>query len=368
MVPLGPTGRARAERPATPTHRLRTNGLDRYTSVGRCSDHHAPRRPADRRPAATGAPWPVDRGLGPHRIAALAGGVALLTGGIDFGAVLNERLPFASPTLAGITLIIVVALPLAVLAWAGWTRSERTGDIALVAGVLLVGWILVQIVVLRRVLPLPTGVPGCRLLSDRGIPPRSPRPGPRGTRSRRRRARDGGRGRAASAPRQERASHPFGGRGRAGAHGVDGRRLGAGWRSGARDVGGGLRGSACADRGRGRGVAVAPPVAATHDPATSVSATPTSRGLRRQRVGDLVTSRRGTPRRLVPPSRNRAAVVMLDGEVSTSRRTCSARPGLWPVPVTASCSSMRAATATAGGRRWTSGGSATGTSRPRSTS
>jgi pimeloyl-ACP methyl ester carboxylesterase len=96
---------------------------------------------------------PVRRGLSivasVNAIAALAGGVALLTGGIDFGAILNERLPFASPTLAGIALIIVVALPLAVLAWAGWTRSGRTGDLALVAGVLLVGWILVQIMVLR---------------------------------------------------------------------------------------------------------------------------------------------------------------------------------------------------------------------------
>lgn len=84
-----------------------------------------------------------------NAIAALAGGVALMSGTIDLGTELNERLPLASPALGGLALIFVVAIPLSVLAWAAGTRSERSDGVALFAGLLLVGWIIVQIVVLR---------------------------------------------------------------------------------------------------------------------------------------------------------------------------------------------------------------------------
>jgi fermentation-respiration switch protein FrsA (DUF1100 family) len=71
-------------------------------------------------------------------------------GGIDFGASINERLPFDSLVLAGVALATIVAIPLTVLAWAAWTRAARTGAIALVAGVLLIGWIVLQIFVIQR--------------------------------------------------------------------------------------------------------------------------------------------------------------------------------------------------------------------------
>lgn len=84
-----------------------------------------------------------------NALAALGGGVALMTGTIELGAVLNERLPFASPVSAGIALVVIVAVPLTVVAWAAWAGWPRAGDAALVAGLLLVGWIVVQVAVLR---------------------------------------------------------------------------------------------------------------------------------------------------------------------------------------------------------------------------
>jgi uncharacterized protein len=84
-----------------------------------------------------------------NALAAWGGAVALATGGIDFGDVINDRLPFGSLVLAGVALATIVALPLTVLAWAAWTGAAKADDIALAAGVLLCGWIVVQVVVLR---------------------------------------------------------------------------------------------------------------------------------------------------------------------------------------------------------------------------
>lgn len=81
--------------------------------------------------------------------AAWAGGVGLIVGAIDFGEPTNDRLPFANLVLAGAALVAIVAIPLTVLAWSAWTGGSRTDDLALVVGSLLIGWIVVQVVVLR---------------------------------------------------------------------------------------------------------------------------------------------------------------------------------------------------------------------------
>ncbi len=83
-----------------------------------------------------------------NAVAAWAGAVGLATAGIDFGDATNDRLPFGSVLLAGIALAVIVAVPLTVLAWSAWTGGARTDDLALLAGVLIIGWIVVQIVVL----------------------------------------------------------------------------------------------------------------------------------------------------------------------------------------------------------------------------
>lgn len=43
----------------------------------------------------------------------------------------------------------LLAIPLTVLAWSAWTGAVRTNDIALLVGLMLIGWILVQLVVLQ---------------------------------------------------------------------------------------------------------------------------------------------------------------------------------------------------------------------------
>lgn len=84
-----------------------------------------------------------------NALAAWGGAIALLSGATDFGEVATSRLPFESLVLAGAALALIVAVPLTALAWTAWTEGERTAELALLVGVLLIGWILVQIVVLR---------------------------------------------------------------------------------------------------------------------------------------------------------------------------------------------------------------------------
>lgn len=80
---------------------------------------------------------------------AWAGGVGLVSGGTDFGDAINRRLPFDSPVLAGFALLVIVGVPLTVLARSAWTGGPRTDEVALWAGLVLIGWIVVQIAVIR---------------------------------------------------------------------------------------------------------------------------------------------------------------------------------------------------------------------------
>jgi uncharacterized protein len=82
-------------------------------------------------------------------VAAWAGAIGLLTGDIDFGDALDGRLPFDSLTLAGAALAMIVAIPLSALSWSAWTGHPRTNQLSLLVGIALIGWIVVQIVVLR---------------------------------------------------------------------------------------------------------------------------------------------------------------------------------------------------------------------------
>ena len=80
---------------------------------------------------------------------AWVGAVGLVTGGMDFGESINDRLPFDSPVLAGLALGIIVGIPLTVLAWWAITGGPRTDDLALAVGLTLIVWILVQVAVIR---------------------------------------------------------------------------------------------------------------------------------------------------------------------------------------------------------------------------
>lgn len=88
-----------------------------------------------------------------NAVAAWGGAIGLLTGSTDFGDAVNQRLPFDSVVVAGLALASIVAVPLTVLAWSAWTAGPRTDDLCLLVGVLLVGWILGQIAVIRAFSP-----------------------------------------------------------------------------------------------------------------------------------------------------------------------------------------------------------------------
>ena len=84
-----------------------------------------------------------------NAIVAWAGVVGLIAGWIDLGDRMDERIPFDSLVLAGLALAVGVAVPLTALARAAWTGSARTDQLAVLAGLLLIAWILLQVVVLQ---------------------------------------------------------------------------------------------------------------------------------------------------------------------------------------------------------------------------
>ena len=86
-----------------------------------------------------------------NALAAWAGVAGLTFGGIEFGDTLNARLPFESLVLAGVGLAAIVAVPMTVLAWWAWTGHTRTLDLAFLVGIAVIGWIVLQVVVLRAV-------------------------------------------------------------------------------------------------------------------------------------------------------------------------------------------------------------------------
>jgi hypothetical protein len=97
---------------------------------------------AHRRRALAGVAWV-------NAIAALGGAVSLATGMLDLGTKLNHRLPFASPVLGGIALTMVVAVPFTIVALLAWRGDQRADTAAMIAGALLIGWIIVQLAFLR---------------------------------------------------------------------------------------------------------------------------------------------------------------------------------------------------------------------------
>lgn len=80
---------------------------------------------------------------------AYGGTIGLITGAIDFGAVVTGRLPFHSTVFAAISLAVVVGVPMTAVIFLGARRDTRTSPVAVLAGVTLIGWIVVEIGVIR---------------------------------------------------------------------------------------------------------------------------------------------------------------------------------------------------------------------------
>ncbi len=101
--------------------------------------------------------------------ASASGGAAGLIGGwLRLSSSMTARLPFRSPVFAGIALAFVVAVPATVAAILAWRRHPRARDAAALAGVLLVGWIVVEVAFVRQfsVLQVVYGLAGLGLIAD----------------------------------------------------------------------------------------------------------------------------------------------------------------------------------------------------------
>ncbi|MCB1003663.1 MAG: hypothetical protein KDB35_05700 [Acidimicrobiales bacterium] len=84
-----------------------------------------------------------------NALSAWFGVVGLISGALSFGEELNQRLPFDSLVLAGLALAAIVAIPSTVLAVLAWRGDPRTPAATMAVGVLLIGWIVVQLLFLQ---------------------------------------------------------------------------------------------------------------------------------------------------------------------------------------------------------------------------
>ena len=83
-------------------------------------------------------------------VAAVYGGVGLVSDGMGMPLEWLDRLPVDTWVWPGIALLATVAVPQAVAAWFVWAHDPRAGMVGVLAGLALVLWIVVQLVVLQR--------------------------------------------------------------------------------------------------------------------------------------------------------------------------------------------------------------------------
>ena len=87
-------------------------------------------------------------------LSAWYGAVGLITGLVPAPESLAARLPFRSPVFGGIALGCVVAIPATLATVLVWRRHRRAREAVALTGLLLVGWILVEVLVVRVFSPL----------------------------------------------------------------------------------------------------------------------------------------------------------------------------------------------------------------------
>ena len=101
-------------------------------------------------PATEKRPTGLSAFAGFVAISAFGGTLGLITGVLDMGHELNQRLPLHSPVLGGIALALLVGVPACAVSLLAWRRDTRAGAASIVAGALLVGWIVVEIAFIRE--------------------------------------------------------------------------------------------------------------------------------------------------------------------------------------------------------------------------
>jgi hypothetical protein len=85
-----------------------------------------------------------------NAVAAVGGAWGLAAGGLSLGTQVEARLPWGSATVGAAALLLVVAVPNAVLAVLAWRGDRRTGAAAVATGLLLVGWIVVELAFIQE--------------------------------------------------------------------------------------------------------------------------------------------------------------------------------------------------------------------------
>jgi hypothetical protein len=83
-------------------------------------------------------------------VSAFGGAIGLIGGWLRLPSSMAARLPFHSPVFGGLALACVVAAPATLVAVLALRRHPRDRDAATLAGVLLVGWIVVEVAVIRQ--------------------------------------------------------------------------------------------------------------------------------------------------------------------------------------------------------------------------
>ena len=118
--------------------------------TGSVLDPVAARRRADERARSTRHRWlaVLDAVMA---VAAWVGVVLLVTGASGMSADVVSRMPLGSSALGGAALMFAVALPMSVAAVLAFRGGPYAAEMTLVSGLLLVGWIVVELSVIRTV-------------------------------------------------------------------------------------------------------------------------------------------------------------------------------------------------------------------------
>lgn len=81
---------------------------------------------------------------------AIYGGLGLIGSGMGMPLEWLQGTPFDSWVLPGVALLVVIAAPMTIAAAAEITRATWAYRMSLAAGALQIGWIVAQVLVLRR--------------------------------------------------------------------------------------------------------------------------------------------------------------------------------------------------------------------------
>ena len=81
---------------------------------------------------------------------AFAGAAGLMTGVLDPGDIVTDRIPFGSAVFGGLALALIVGIPMALTTRLAVARDPPATATAIGAGLLLIAWIVVEISIIKE--------------------------------------------------------------------------------------------------------------------------------------------------------------------------------------------------------------------------